>query len=122
MDIYALRIGNVIEPDEYKTLFPDFVKNPGTRKRNAWSYIDARDLGQICDLCVQKDGLGFQIFNATNDTITTDETTAEILDSYAPNTPISREMGEYEAPLSNRKIREVLGFRDEHNWRKYVEV
>ena len=28
------------------------------------SYIDARDLGQIIDLCIQKDGLGFQIFNA----------------------------------------------------------
>jgi hypothetical protein len=31
-------------------------------------------------------------------------------------------MGEYEAPLSNRKIREVLGFKDEHDWRKYVDV
>ena len=29
-------------------------------------------------------------------------------------------LGEFEAPLSNRKIREVLGFREEHNWRKYV--
>jgi hypothetical protein len=25
-----------------------------------------------------------------------------------------------EAPLSNAKIREVLGFREEHDWRKYV--
>ena len=40
------------------------------RKRNAWSYIDARDLGQIVDLCLAKDGLGFQVFNAVNDTIT----------------------------------------------------
>jgi hypothetical protein len=28
-------------------------------------------------------------------------------------------MGEWEAPLSNRKIREVLGFQDNHDWRKY---
>jgi hypothetical protein len=28
-------------------------------------------------------------------------------------------MGEWEAPLSNRKIREVLGYKDVHNWRKY---
>lgn len=117
-----MRIGNVIEPHEYETLFPDFVKKPETRKRNAWSYIDARDLGQICDLCVQKDGLGYQVFNATNDTVTTKETTAEVLKKYAPDTPVSREMGKYEAPLSNRKIREVLGFKDEHDWRKYVNV
>ncbi|KAL9000725.1 MAG: hypothetical protein Q9169_000761 [Polycauliona sp. 2 TL-2023] len=121
-DIYALRIGNVIEPHEYESDFPGYVSKPETRKRNAWSYIDARDLGQICDLCVQKNGLGFQVFNATNDTITTKESTAEILKKYAPNTPITREMGEFEAPLSNRKIREVLGFKDVHNWRKYIGI
>lgn len=40
----------------------------------------------------------------------------------APNTPVTREMGEYEAPLSNRKIREVLGFKDVHDWRKYYDA
>ncbi len=59
-DIYALRIGNVIEPHEYEPDFPGYVERPETRKRNAWSYIDARDLGQICDLCVQRDELGFR--------------------------------------------------------------
>jgi hypothetical protein len=29
-------------------------------------------------------------------------------------------MGEFEGPLSNRKIREVLGFEEQHDWRKYV--
>jgi hypothetical protein len=53
--------------------------------------------------------LGFQIFNATNDTITIKGmTTKEFLEKEAPNTKCTREMGEYEAPLSNRKIREVL--------------
>ena len=48
--------------------------------------------------------------------------TAEFLKTYCPQIPITRELGEYEAPLSNRKIREVLGFREEHDWRKYVSV
>jgi nucleoside-diphosphate-sugar epimerase len=119
VDIYVLRIGNVIEPHEYERDFPKHVGSPETRKRNAWSYIDARDLGQICDLCVSKSGLGFQVFNATNDTITTTVPTAEFLKKACPNTPITREMGEWEAPLSNRKIREVLGYNDVHDWRKY---
>jgi nucleoside-diphosphate-sugar epimerase len=118
-DIYALRIGNVVEPHEYARDFPKYISNPGCRKRNAWSYIDARDLGQICDLCVKKDGLGFQVFNATNDTITATFPTRQFLEQYAPNSPITREMGEFEAPLSNKKIRDVLGFKEEHNWRKY---
>ena len=39
-----------------------------------------------------------------------------------PDTPITREIEKYEAPLSNRKAREVLGFKEEHPWHKYVTV
>ncbi|MBD3738877.1 nucleoside-diphosphate-sugar epimerase [Thioclava marina] len=120
-DIYALRIGNVIEPHEYG-MFKGFLENPMSRKRNAWSYIDARDLGEIVHLCIEKDGLGYQVFNAVNDTITADMPTTEFLNKYCPNTPITREMGPDEAPISNRKAREVLGFKEAHPWRKYVEV
>lgn len=120
-DIYALRIGNVTEPHEYAKDFPAYLSNPTSRKRNAWSYIDARDLGQICDLAIKKSELGFQVFNATNNTITVKGmTTKEFLAKECPNTKITREMGEHEAPLSNRKIREVLGYKDVHDWKKYV--
>lgn len=118
-DIYALRIGNVIEPHEYDR-FPAFVKDPPSRKRNAWSYIDARDLGQIVHLCIEKDGLGFQVFNAVNDTITADEPTGAFLKRWCPNVPHTRTIEGFEAPISNAKIREVLGFREEHDWRTYV--
>lgn len=118
-DIYALRIGNVIEPHEYDR-FPAFLAAPLSRKRNAWSYIDARDLGQIVRLCLEKDGLGFEVFNAVNDTITAALPTEEFLASYCPGVPVTRPLPGYEAPLSNRKIREVLGFREQHDWRKYV--
>nr|CAD6427908.1 NAD(P)-dependent oxidoreductase [Rhizobium sp. Q54] len=118
-DIYALRIGNVIEPHEYDR-FPTFLADPSSRKRNAWSYIDARDLGQIVHRCVETDGLGFQVFNAVNDTITACEPTRPFLERWAPRTPITAEIGEFDAPISNRKIRDVLGFREEHDWRRYV--
>lgn len=118
-DIYALRIGNVIEPHEYD-LFPKWFADPGFRKRIAWSYIDARDLGQITHLAVEKDGLGYQVFNATNDDCSSDLPTRELLRRFYPGVPLKRELGEYETLLSNRKAREVLGFREEHNWRKYV--
>jgi len=120
-DIYALRIGNVIEPHEYK-MFETFQADPMLRKRNAWSYIDARDLGEIVHLCLEKDGLGFQVFNATNDTITLETPTQEFLSNNFPNVPITRPLKGFEAPLSNRKAREVLGFKEAHNWRKYVKM
>ena len=118
-DIYALRIGNVIEPHEYGP-FKDYAANPALRKRNAWSYIDARDLGEIVHLCLEEDGLGFQVFNAVNDTATLNEPTMDFLKRNFPNVPITRPLGEREAPLSNQKIRQVLGFSEDHDWRKYV--
>ena len=121
-DIYALRIGNVIEPHEYRTLFPDFFRNPARRRRNAFCYIDARDLGQIVDLCLARDGLGFQVFNAGNDTNGIDLPTAELLRRFFPGVPVTRPLGEYEALFSNRKIREVLGFEERHDWRRYVQA
>ncbi|WVR08371.1 hypothetical protein IAU60_005426 [Kwoniella sp. DSM 27419] len=120
-DIYAFRIGNVIEPHEYAQNFPAYLADPPSRKRNAWSYIDARDLGKLCDCAMKTDGLGFQVFNATNDTITLHENTTEFLKKTCPNVKITRELGEQEAPLSNRKAREMLGFKEEHNWRDYVK-
>jgi nucleoside-diphosphate-sugar epimerase len=120
-DIYALRIGNVIEPHEYTELFPYYFEHPEVRRRNAFCYIDARDLGQIVDLCLQKDGLGFQIFNAGNDENGAIIPTKELAEKFFPNVPLSREMDENEALFSNRKIREVLGFKEQHNWQKYLK-
>lgn len=119
-DIYALRIGNVIEPHEYAELFPGYFANPDMRRRNAFCYIDARDLGQIVDRCLETDGLGFQVFNAGNDTNGMNIPTAELIARFFPGVPVTRPLGENEALFSNRKIREVLGFREEHDWRQYV--
>jgi nucleoside-diphosphate-sugar epimerase len=119
-DIYALRIGNVIEPDEYQW-FPKWFADPGFRRRIAWSYIDARDLGQIVDRAIAKDGLGFQIFNAANDDTSSNLPTRELIDRFYPGAPLKRDIGEFESLLSNRKTREVLGFRQEHSWRDHVK-
>ena len=118
-DIYALRIGNVIEPSEYDR-FPGWFANPAQRRRNLFCYIDARDLGQIVDRCLATDGLGFEVFNAGNDTNGMNLPTAELLARFFPDVPVTRTLGEHEALFSNRKIREVLGFREEHDWRNYV--
>lgn len=120
-DIYALRIGNVIEPHEYAELFPHYFKNPEVRRRNAFCYIDARDLGQIVDLCLQKDGLGYQVFNAGNDHNGAIIPSKELAERFFPGVPLTRELGEHEALFSNRKIREVLDFKEQHNWKKYVK-
>lgn len=121
IDIYALRIGNVIIPEDYTENFPKWFADPGFRKRIAWSYIDARDLGQITRLAIEKEGLGFQVFNAVNDETSSNLPTAELLRRFYPEVPVKGALGEYETLLSNKKARELLGFREEHPWRRYVK-
>jgi len=120
-DIYAIRIGNVIEPDEYPG-WGCYFDDPGFKKRIAWSYIDARDLGQLTRLAIETDGLGFEVFNAANDETASQLPTAELLERFYPNVPLKLDdLGEYETLLSNRKAKRVLGFKPEHSWRRYVQ-
>ena len=111
----------MIEPHEYAN-FPEFFKNPEGRKRIMWSYIDARDLGQLCLKAIETDGLGYQVFNAAQDDCSSDLPTAELLRRFYPNVPVTRGLGEYETLLSNVKAREMLGFKPEHSWRKALQA
>ena len=47
--------------------------------------------------------------------------TAQLLKRFYPNVPVQAQAhGEFKSLLSNKKTREVLGFKEEHSWRKYV--
>ena len=120
IDIYALRIGNIIEPNEYPR-FQEFCKNPSIRLRNLFNYIDARDLAQAIELCIKKDGLGYEVFNVTHNINSVSLTTEEIIKQFFPNVQLKRKMEKYESILSARKIREVLGFKPIHDWTKYFK-
>ena len=89
IDIYGLRIGNIIEPDEYNR-FEEFCKNPSVRLRNLFNYIDARDLAQAIELCIKKDGLGYEVFNVTHDINSVSLTTEEIIKQFFPNVKMRR--------------------------------
>ena len=120
IDIYALRIGNIIEPNEYPR-FEEFCKNPSIRLRNLFNYIDARDLAQAIELCIKKDGLGYEVFNVTHNINSVSLTTEEIIKQFFPNVQLKRKMEKYESILSARKIREVLGFKPVHDWKNYFK-
>ena len=116
IDVYGLRINNVIEPHEYAEIFPKFLKNPDLRRRNIFSYIDARDLGQMVQKCLNTDGLGYQIFNVSNDNHSVGLSSKELIDRYYKNVPIKTD----EIPksfYSNEKAKRLLGFKPKHNWR-----
>ncbi|MCU4653444.1 NAD(P)-dependent oxidoreductase [Roseibacterium sp. SDUM158016] len=119
-DIYGLRINNVVEPHEYAENFPAYIADPALRRRNFFAYIDARDLGHMVDRCLSVNGLGYQVFNVSNDSHSVDRTTAQLIEEFYAGVPVNRGMGERETFYSNRKARDLLGFSPEHDWRNYV--
>jgi nucleoside-diphosphate-sugar epimerase len=115
IDIYGLRINNVIEPHEYAENFPAYLKDPDLRRRNIFSYIDARDLGQMVQKCLETDGLGYQIFNVSNDDHSVGLTSEELIERYYKDVPLRTK----KVPLSfysNEKAKKLLGFKPNHNW------
>ena len=120
IDIYGLRINNVIEPHEYVEIFPAFMKNPDLRRRNIFSYIDARDLAQMVQKCLQTDGLGYQVFNVSNDDHSVGLTSEELIKTYYQHVPLKTN----DIPksfYSNEKAKRLLGFKPEYSWRDYIK-
>ncbi|MGU3431795.1 NAD-dependent epimerase/dehydratase family protein [Actinomycetes bacterium M1A6_2h] len=121
-DVYGLRINNVIEPHEYAEMFPPFLADPSLRRRNLFAYIDTRDLGRMVQLCLETDGLGYQIFNVANADMSVAATTSEVIERFYPGVEVRREMGRDETFYSIDKARDLLGFDPQHSWRDELTV
>jgi nucleoside-diphosphate-sugar epimerase len=120
IDIYGLRINNVIEPHEYASIFPAFVADPALRRRNIFAYIDARDLGQMVDRCLRTDGLGYEVFNVANDDTSVGITSEEIYQRFYEGVPRRRPIGGFETFYANDKAKRLVGFAPRHSWRDLV--
>lgn len=120
-DIYGIRINNVIEPHEYAENFPAYFADPALRERNIFAYIDARDLGHMVDRMLNVDGLGFEIFNASNDNHSVNLSSAELIERFYDGVPVKREIPGEQTFYSNEKARRLLGFAPKHNWRDVLD-
>jgi nucleoside-diphosphate-sugar epimerase len=117
-----LRINNVIEPHEYEQNFPSYMQDPSLRRRNIFAYIDARDLGHMVDRCLAVDGLGYQIFNVSNDNHSVGLTTLELVALFYKGVEAKKDMAEDETIFSNAKAKDLLGFESQNDWRHYLKT
>jgi nucleoside-diphosphate-sugar epimerase len=121
-DIYGLRINNVVEPHEYEQNFPAYLENPDLRRRNIFAYIDARDLGHMVDRCLAVDGLGYQVFNVSNNNHSVATPTSDLVNRFYSGVTLTRDIGQDETFYDNTKARELLGFQPQHDWRNHLKA
>ena len=123
IDVYCLRFGAVVPPSRHQEMMTAYTARPRDWHVHGWSYIDARDLGNFINCCIETDGLGYQVFNAVNDENTLPDGKAQTIDwlrSFSPESEITDEeaLSGVKAPISNEKAKRLLGFREEFSWRK----
>ncbi len=121
MQVVSLRLGNVIEPEDYSK-FPGFIHYPENRKRILWSYIDARDAASAFRLAVEANGLNAVALNIAADITSMDMKSRDLMAECYPDVKDFRKPLEgYETLLSNEKAKRLLGWRPVHIWRNYVK-
>ena len=120
VDIYGLRINNVIEPHEYSEMFPAFVQDPSRRRRNIFGYIDARDLGHMVACCLRTDGLGYQVFNVANPDTSVRISTEEVIARFYAGVPVRRNIAGNDTVYAIDKARNLVGFAPKHGWRDQI--
>ncbi|NNL17609.1 MAG: NAD(P)-dependent oxidoreductase [Boseongicola sp.] len=120
IDIYGMRLNNVIAPEEYADLFPSFVANPASRERNIFSYIDTADLGHFIDCALATNGLGYEVFNVSSTEHSVNRTSDELIAEFYPNVEIRGEIAPRATFYSNEKARRLLGYAPTHDWRSLL--
>ena len=98
------------------------MDNPTSRRRNIFAYIDARDLGHMVDCCLKTDGLGYEVFNVSNDDISVGLTSDQVMEQFYQGVPQKHPMGENETFYSNAKAKRMVGFAPKNSWRDVLEA
>lgn len=117
----ALRISNIMEPDDYQR-FPSFWDDPRIRAWNLWGYVDARDVAQAVRLALitQTEGAEAYLVAAADTCMTTPS--AELLANVYPDVPTTRSVGGNDTLLSIDKAKSQFGYSPAHSWRDYLTI
>ena len=116
----ALRFSNILGPVDY-TRFPEYWTDATARKWNLWGYIDERDAATACRLAAESDVTASSSYIiAAADTVM-NRPSAELLREVYPDTPLIRDIGDYETLLSIDAAKRVLGFTPEFSWRHHIQ-
>ncbi|MFP4540966.1 MAG: NAD-dependent epimerase/dehydratase family protein [Opitutales bacterium] len=114
MQVVSFRLGNILTPAmhaQIKALYPE----PEARLRILWSYIDARDVANACELAIQAEGIGCQPMILAADDTSSNKPSAELIKRFLPGVKDLRyDFKGREALISNERVKTVLGWKQQY--------
>jgi len=117
LSMVGLRFSNVMRVEDYAD-FPGYSADE--RRFNLWSYIDARDAAQAVELALAYEPRGMEVFVIASPDVVPHVPVEQLLRERFGEVEHTRELGEYESPLSIDKARALLGYDPQHSWRDEV--
>jgi nucleoside-diphosphate-sugar epimerase len=117
LSMVGLRFSNVMLVEDYAA-FGGYTADQ--RRFNLWSYIDARDAAQAVELALAYEPRGVEVFVIASPDVVPHVPVEQLLADRFGEVEHTRELGEYESPLSIDKARSLLGYDPQHSWRDHA--
>lgn len=113
MQVVSLRLGNILDPDDYARVKDSFA-NPEGRQRILWSYIDVRDVAAACRLAVERSGLGARPLNLAADDTSSDLPSRELYERFMPGVEVRGELEGRRSFLDSSEAKRLLGWEPKY--------
>jgi len=117
MSVLVFRFHYIAQPGESAKRAADFDPTSGVAARELGGYVDVRDAARACRLGLERQGLGFEVFNITAaDSLSRIPTLALIRHHY-PLVEVRAPLEGTVSAWSIAKAGHLLGYAPRHSWR-----
>ncbi len=118
MAIASMRFNGMWDDGYFHHLQANPITDPWTRCQGFWTYLHIRDAARACVEAVTNDNWKghHRFFLNAKDTMI-NIPTMEAINTVYPDVPLKQEFDEFEAPISNQHVKDVLGWEPLHSWR-----
>jgi nucleoside-diphosphate-sugar epimerase len=123
MSIAGFRLTRIIYDNDFgRAKLKRFVEDEGLGHDSLWSYIDARDVGIACQVWLESDHQGCEIFNVGADNVHGNTPTAELLQKHGyADRQVVRDNGEFQTLFSSQKLRSMLNWNHRFDWQRILD-
>lgn len=122
MTFFSLRLPWIHTPETFKSEIVPNREDPEFGASNLWLYVDARDVGQACRICLESDLNGYQDFYIAAPDSFMETPSIELVKAFYPNSQIRTGFGGRDSLVSSQKATQMLGYQAGYTWESYFQA